>query len=116
MAKIIEKPWGSEEILLQTNEFVVKRILVKAHHRLSLQFHRVKIESWLVLRGRGLYVSAKGEDSYNGKFVDSIPANAIHRLEAYEDTEIIEVSTPELDDVVRVEDDYGRVDKCCGEG
>jgi len=112
---MIEKPWGYEEILISNEQFVVKRLFIKANHRLSLQFHNVKIEAWLFIKGKGLYISSNGTNSYDGRLVESIPINTIHRIEAEQDTEIIEVSTPELDDVVRVADDYGRVDKCCGE-
>ena len=107
----IEKPWGYEEILIKDSLFITKRIFIKEGHRLSLQFHNKKNEVWLILRGRGKITKGFYTTYYGngiGK-VECIPAGIPHRIEAKEDTELIEVSTPELDDVVRLEDNYGRV-------
>ena len=91
----VEKPWGYELIWAETDRYVGKVLFVKAEESLSLQFHRVKDESWLVQSGRAkLELGSAGD--------------AVLRQEVIEDTTILEVSTPELDDVVRLEDRYGR--------
>ena len=110
----VEKPWGWELIWAHADTYVGKVLFVRAGHSLSLQFHREKDESWYVESGR-----AKLELGETGKAVlntEVISAGAcfryrpgtVHRVTAIEDTTIIEVSTPQLDDVVRLEDKYGR--------
>src|SRR6266536_2305401 len=90
--KKVEKPWGHELIFAVTERYAGKLLHVKAGQSLSLQFHNVKDEAWYILEGRvQLELGAPGE-----------------RVRAIEDTTIVEVSTPELDDVVRLEDAYGR--------
>ena len=110
----VEKPWGHEEIWAHTERYAAKILVIEAGQRLSLQFHERKDESILVTRGR-LHLHLEGED---GELVvhelepgehRRIPVGRKHRFEAVsERVELIEVSTPELDDVVRLEDDYGR--------
>jgi len=108
-----EKPWGGEELLAHTGEYALKRIRVNAGSRASLQLHRRKSESLFLLSGRmrieigDAPESLVAGDFLPGKVVD-IPRGTIHRVTAIEDSVLIEVSTPELDDVVRIEDDYGR--------
>ena len=109
----VDKPWGHERIWAQTDHYVGKVLVIEAGKRLSLQRHEVKDESILVASGRlRLYLEddqgeirveelAAGEHRH-------VPTGRIHRYEAIERCELIEVSTPELDDVVRIEDDYGR--------
>ncbi len=107
------KPWGSEELLAHTDKYALKRIHVKKGFRASLQYHERKSESLYLLSG--LLTIEIGDDR-NALAVDEIrpgdvvdvPKGKVHRVTALEDSIIIEVSTPELDDVVRVEDDYGR--------
>jgi len=109
----IEKPWGGEELLAHTDEYALKRIRVKAGSRPSLQYHERKSESLYLLSGRMRVEIGDSKDSLSvaelhpGEAVD-VPRLKIHRFCAIEDSIIIEVSTPELDDVVRLEDDYGR--------
>jgi quercetin dioxygenase-like cupin family protein len=108
----IDKPWGHELVWAETSRYVGKVLAIRAGERLSLQFHRVKDESILIARGvMDLEVEEGGEmvtrrmrqgDTYH------IAPTRKHRMIAVEDTEVIEVSTPELDDVVRLEDKYGR--------
>ena len=107
-----EKPWGYEILFARTSHYAGKVIFVKKGHRLSLQYHRKKDESLYLYQGE-----AKVEIEIAGRITSStvrmgqsihIPANTKHRLEALQDTTFLEVSTPELEDVVRVEDDYGR--------
>jgi mannose-6-phosphate isomerase len=110
----VEKPWGWELIWAQTEEYVGKVLFVKAGESLSLQFHREKVESWYVQSGRAkLELGEAGETLLNEEIVAApaffhFPPGTVHRVSAVEDTTIIEVSTPHLDDVVRLEDKYGR--------
>jgi mannose-6-phosphate isomerase-like protein (cupin superfamily) len=109
----VVKPWGEEEILARTDFYALKRIQVKGGSRPSLQYHRFKSESLYLLSGRLRVEMGANRDSLEvdemlpGEIVD-IPRGRIHRVAALEDSVIIEVSTAELDDVVRIEDDYGR--------
>jgi len=109
----VEKPWGHEIIWAHTDRYVGKLIFIHAGRRLSLQYHEHKDESVYVLRGRlalhladdggTLRVHVLGPGEHR-----RIPTGRTHRFEALEDVEVMEVSTPELDDVVRLEDDFGR--------
>ena len=110
----IEKPWGHELIFAVTDRYAGKLIFVRAGESLSLQFHKVKDEAWYVLEGRAqLELGAPGERVLASEVVGTgasfrFEPGTVHRLRAIEDTTILEVSTPELDDVVRLEDAYGR--------
>jgi mannose-6-phosphate isomerase len=110
----VEKPWGYELIWAHTDIYVGKVLFVKAGHSLSLQFHRVKDESWLVQSGRArLELGEAGETVLKEEVIGPGAAfhyapGTVHRVTAIEDTTILEVSTPDLDDVVRLEDAYGR--------
>ena len=89
-------------------------LFIRAGHSLSLQFHREKDESWLVQSGRAkLELGEAGEGVLREEVIAAGAAfhyvpGTVHRVTALEDTTIIEVSTPQLDDVVRLEDAYGR--------
>lgn len=109
-----EKPWGYELLWSETSHYAGKIIHIYAGKRLSLQYHHKKHESVLVLSGTLLLHLGQGDDArvielHTGESAD-IAAGDIHRFEAYAegDVEIVEVSTPYLDDVVRLEDDYNR--------
>jgi mannose-6-phosphate isomerase len=110
----VEKPWGWELIWALTEDYCGKILFVKTGESLSLQFHNVKDESWYVLEGRArLELGAAGEGTLASEVI--APGSAfrfrpgtVHRVTALEDTKILEVSTPHLDDVVRLEDRYGR--------
>ena len=110
----VDKPWGHELIFAVTGSYAGKLLVVNAGESLSLQFHKVKDEAWYVLEGRAeLELGAAGEGVLNTEVVAAgasfhFPPGTVHRLRAIEDTTIVEVSTPELDDVVRLEDRYGR--------
>jgi mannose-6-phosphate isomerase-like protein (cupin superfamily) len=110
----VEKPWGHELIWAVTDIYVGKVLFVKAGQSLSLQFHREKDESWLVQSGRAkLELGEAGETVLKEEIVVAGAAfhykpGTVHRVTAIEDTTILEVSTPHLDDVVRLEDAYGR--------
>ena len=110
----VDKPWGHELIWAHAERYVGKVILIRAGRRLSLQRHVVKDESILVLRGH-LRLHLEGADGlvHVSELAPGeachVPTGAVHRYEATtEDVELIEVSTPELDDVIRMEDDFGR--------
>lgn len=114
MTRRIEKPWGEELLWALTDRYAAKILRVRAGCRLSLQKHRRKDESLLVLSGEMRLVEvddAGGQSSRVLRVGDTahIPPGRIHRFEAETDCEIVEVSTPEIDDVVRIEDDWGRV-------
>ena len=110
----IEKPWGHELLWALTDRYVGKLIFVRAGHALSLQFHRVKDEAWYIESGRAeLELAAAGEAITESEIVGPGSAfhfrpGTVHRVTALEDTTIFEVSTPEIDDIVRLEDRYGR--------
>ena len=116
MAKRIEKPWGYELLWSHTDHYAGKLIHINPGSRLSLQYHELKHESVLVLSGTLLLHLGQGDDA---RIIELSPGESydisvgdIHRFAAPPDTdvEIIEVSTPELDDVIRLEDDYQRAD------
>jgi mannose-6-phosphate isomerase len=110
----VEKPWGYELIWAETPQYVGKVLFVKAGESLSLQFHRVKDESWLVQQGRAkLELGSAGDAVLNEEVIAAgatfhFRPGTVHRITALEDTTIVEVSTAQLDDVVRLEDRYGR--------
>jgi mannose-6-phosphate isomerase len=110
----VEKPWGWELIWAETEAYAGKILFVKAGESLSLQFHNEKDESWFVLEGRAhVQLGAKGDRLLEEGVVTAGAAfhfqpGTVHRVRALEDTRILEVSTPQLDDVVRLEDSYGR--------
>ena len=110
----VEKPWGHELIWSLTDDYAGKLLVVKAGESLSLQFHREKDESWLVHAGRAeLELGEPGKKTLSVEVVGPgaafrIRPGTVHRLTALEDTTILEVSTPQIEDVVRLEDRYGR--------
>jgi len=110
----VDKPWGYELIWALSEVYCGKVLFVKAGAALSLQFHRDKDESWYVQSGRAkLELGEAGEAVLRQEVVGPGAAfryrpGTVHRVTAIEDTTILEVSTPQLDDVVRLEDLYGR--------
>jgi len=111
----VEKPWGYELHWAKTDRYVGKVIHVNKGHALSLQYHRVKDETIFLWSGKILF-----EIEENGQLVERemVPGESVHitpptvhRMTAIEDSDIMEVSTPELDDVVRLKDLYGRGEK-----
>lgn len=108
--KYIEKPWGHELLIALTDKYAGKILYVKKGHRISLQYHQFKDETIYVAEG-GVTVQLNGDD--NSVFLPigcsiHIEPNTHHRIYALTDSLIIEVSTPELDDVIRIQDDYER--------
>ena len=112
-ARRVDKPWGHELIWTHTDHYVGKLIAIEAGRRLSLQKHVHKDESILVISGR-LRLELEDDDGTIEQIEMGpgdhrrVPTGRIHRFAAIDRTELIEVSTPELDDVIRLEDDFGR--------
>jgi mannose-6-phosphate isomerase len=112
--RTVEKPWGSELIWAETEDYAGKLLFVRAGESLSLQYHEVKDESWYVLDGRArLELGEVGQDEL--EVLEIVPGQAfhfrpgtVHRVTAIDDTRIVEVSTAHLADVVRLADSYGR--------
>jgi mannose-6-phosphate isomerase len=109
----VDKPWGWELVWAEADEYVGKLLFIRAGESLSLQYHERKDESWLVQEGRARL--ELGEVGGAREELEIVPGEAfrfrprtVHRVTALEDTLVIEVSTPHLDDVVRLEDRYGR--------
>ena len=109
----VEKPWGYEEVWAETDKYVGKRLVILPGHRLSLQYHEKKEETIYVMDGR-LRVWESENDikfkDYGTGSVYHVKPGHIHRFGSPDGvlTVLIEVSTPELDDVVRIADDYKR--------
>ena len=109
----VEKPWGYELVWARTDRYVGKILHVKAGHVLSLQYHNLKDETMHVLKGELVRRTKPGATLESRRFVAGesvhIPAKLIHQIEAVVDTDVLEASTAELDDLVRLEDRYGRM-------
>ena len=109
----VEKPWGHELIWAHTDRYVGKLLVIESGKRLSLQRHERKDESILVVSGR-LLLSLEADDGalateeIGPGDARHVATGRVHRYEAITRCELMEVSTPELDDVVRLEDDFGR--------
>lgn len=109
----VEKPWGHELIWAHTDRYVGKILHVTAGHALSLQYHERKDETIHLLRGRlRFWVGSSADRLEEVELLEGqsyhLPPGTVHRMEAITDCDILEASTPELDDVVRLEDRYGR--------
>jgi mannose-6-phosphate isomerase-like protein (cupin superfamily) len=110
--RIVEKPWGHEEIWAESSRYAGKILHIKSGHRLSRQYHEKKEETIRVLSGLlTIEIGNSGENSW--KYCEGstfhVSPGTIHRFCAYDgDVNIVEVSTPELNDVIRLDDDYSR--------
>jgi mannose-6-phosphate isomerase len=110
----VEKPWGHELIWAKTGDYVGKVLHIKKGHKLSLQYHQVKEETIMVWSGKMTFVFENEQGILEEILLSAgqahhIPTGRKHRMIAVEDCDVFEVSTPQLDDVVRLEDGYGRV-------
>jgi mannose-6-phosphate isomerase-like protein (cupin superfamily) len=110
----VEKPWGHEIIWAHTDRYVGKILHVKAGHALSLQYHERKDETIHLLTGEMKFYAGPSEQELREidmKAGESfhVTTGTVHRMVAVTDVDILEASTPDLDDVVRLEDRYGRV-------
>ena len=108
----VEKPWGYELVWARTDRYVGKILHVRAGHILSLQYHNRKDETMRVLRGE-LILRTEVDGTLESRPFRAgetahIPPKLVHQIEAVEDSDVLEASTPELDDLVRLQDRYGR--------
>ena len=113
MPRRVDKPWGYEIWWAVTDQYVGKILHVNRGHRLSLQYHELKDETSYVLSGRLILVQGDSPDSLSEQVVSvgDVWRNrpgTIHTIEALEDSDVLEASTPHLEDVVRISDNYGR--------
>ena len=108
----VDKPWGYELIWARTDRYVGKILHVKAGHVLSCQYHNKKDETMHVLSGELILRLGRGDDLTERRFLAGqsvhVPPLLIHQIEAVVDSDVLEASTPELDDLVRLSDRYGR--------
>jgi mannose-6-phosphate isomerase-like protein (cupin superfamily) len=109
----VEKPWGHELIWAEASRYVCKILHIEAGHQTSFQYHVKKEETIHLLRGVMIFESEGENGERQQRRVDPgesihIPAGFRHRMKAVETCDILEVSTPELDDVIRLEDSYDR--------
>ncbi len=112
--RIVKKPWGHEEIWAETDNYVGKILYIKAGHRLSLQYHEKKTETIRVMQGSLALTLGNPDGTYFERKLDAgnsyhVSPGTVHRFGATDhDVILTEVSTPELEDVVRIEDDWSR--------
>jgi len=112
---IVEKPWGHEVIWAHTDRYVGKVLHIKAGHALSVQYHERKDETISLLSGEMIFRvrNRDGETMQDVRLEQGqafrITPGTVHQMEAVTDCEVLEASTPDLDDVVRLSDRYGRV-------
>lgn len=110
-----QKPWGYELLWAKTDQYVGKILHVQAGHALSLQYHHYKDETIYLFSGKAILHCGKSEDALQPLDMNSgdsyhVPPGALHRLEAVTDCDFFEASTPQLEDVVRLNDRYGRAE------
>ncbi|MEX2182109.1 MAG: cupin domain-containing protein [Gemmatimonadaceae bacterium] len=110
--KLVQKPWGHEIIWAHSEHYVGKLLHINAGHALSLQYHERKDETLFLMSGEMKYRVDDGTGMRDvafkaGESFRNTP-RTIHQLEAVTDCDVLEVSTPHLDDVVRLADRYGR--------
>jgi mannose-6-phosphate isomerase-like protein (cupin superfamily) len=113
--KRVEKPWGYELWWARTDRYVGKILHLRRGESLSLQYHHVKDETIMLQSGRLLFETRPAGQDGDLQRIEMKPGDVfhitpgtLHRMTGLEDCDIVEVSTPELEDVVRLEDRYGR--------
>lgn len=111
--RIIEKPWGREEVVEINEKYMVKKLTMFAGCRCSLQYHEIKKETIYVLSGALKITQGASQDTLTEKLYRAgdtltIPPGLIHRMEGIEESVYLEASTSEMDDVIRLADDYQR--------
>lgn len=112
-ARLVDKPWGHEEVFAETPNYVGKILFIRKGEALSLQYHEVKEETLRVLDGELELVVGRDPQSLESHLLDRgavfhVTPGTLHRMIAVSDCSLLEVSTNHLDDVVRLEDRYGR--------
>lgn len=110
---IIEKPWGREEVIEINDRYVLKKLTMCKGHRCSLQYHKVKRETIYVLSGELRIYSGPSQEKLESRIFEpgetvTVMPGTVHRMEAVEESVYLEASTPEMEDVVRLADDYQR--------
>jgi len=109
----VEKPWGYELIWARTERYVGKILHIEPGHLLSLQYHEKKDETIFVLSGEIIFRVQVGDELTERRMKEGesyhVTPGTIHQMEAIVSTDLLEASTPELDDVVRIQDRYGRI-------
>jgi mannose-6-phosphate isomerase len=110
---VIAKPWGQEQVIELNDRYMLKKLTMFAGHRCSLQYHNMKTETIYVLSGilkisYGVTIDLLEEHLYSAGDTVTLASGVIHRMEAIEQSVYLEVSTPEIDDVVRLVDDDQR--------
>ena len=113
--QIIKKPWGQEEVIEINEKYMVKKLTMWKDHRCSLQYHNHKKETIYVLSGQLRIISGPDQNNLTGTIYKpgdsiTIAPGTVHRMEGAEDSVYLEASTPEMDDVVRLVDDYDRAE------
>ena len=113
--RTVDKPWGHELIWALTDRYCGKILFVRGGECLSLQYHRERDESWYVLEGRAVLEFGSVDGPRETIEIGAGDAfrfapRMVHRVSAIDDTRILEVSTPEIDDLVRLDDRYGRIE------
>ena len=113
--QVIEKPWGREEVIEINESYMMKKLTMWKNHRCSLQLHNHKKETIYVLSGKLRIISGPDKNNLTEKIYTAgesitIPPGEVHRMEGAEDSVYLEASTPEMDDVVRLVDDYDRAE------
>lgn len=114
--EIKPKPWGREIWFAHTDKYAGKILEIKKGHRYSLQYHEKKQETQYIYKGKVKLTYGTDQANLQEKILNTgdkidVAPYTIHRLEALEDSEVFEVSTPDLEDVVKLHDDYGRSGK-----
>jgi mannose-6-phosphate isomerase-like protein (cupin superfamily) len=112
--RIVQKPWGHEELLLEAESFTTKNLCIKQGHRLSKQFHPLKDEMMLVAEGVAQIVLQKPTGEYITSEIKKgdtvrVKPGTIHRVTAITDCVILETSVGDINSIIRLEDDYGRL-------
>ena len=111
--QVIEKPWGKEEVIEINEKYMVKKLTMWKGHRCSLQDHNFKCETIYVLSGQLRIYTGQSKDELQSRIYAAgetitLTPGVVHRMEGVEDAVYLEASTPEMDDVVRLVDDYQR--------
>ena len=111
---IEERPWGGYVVLIDNESYKVKKLIINPKKRFSLQYHHKRAENWIVVKGKVEITLGEKKKIYSYGDIITVPVKTIHRIENIGDevAEVIEVQTGSYfgeDDIVRIEDDFGRV-------